>query len=1349
MAKGVNRRVNIYINGQEVENNVKSIRSEMAKLVNEQNKMTIGSDKYVAHGQKIKELKSIVDEHNKSLQTTSKSWQSILGKINQLGAGLGGFSMLFAQLNQGIQKLKKIATDMAGMDDIYSNVMKYTGMTRKQVVGLNDDFKKLDTRTAREELNRLAGEAGKLGISGKKKIMEFVDAANIINISLGEDLGEDAVKNIGKMAEMFGETDKKGLRAAMLATGSAINYLGQNSSAAEQYLMEFTARLSGTANQAKLTQAQVLGYASVLDQNMQKVEMSASAMQNLILKMMQKPAKFAEMAGLEVKKFSDLLKNDANQAILTLIDSLSKKGGLSQLAPIFKEMGLDGVRASGVISVLANNIDKIRTEQEKATKAYNEGTSVIDEYNIKNNNMQASLEKARKKFQDMRLELGEKLYPVLIKLTSTSTAGIKLLSKLIKFIGENKIAVLAIIAPYTLYLAKLLLVKTYQGSLNILTKAWNVILSTTKTVVYTTSVAYNTMTKNTSRAAAAQRLLKTTFAETPWGAILTIITAVGVAIWKYATKTTSAEKAMKEFNEQSAKEEAQAIYLFDALKKTTEGSAEYKKQLERLKKLYPDIIQAHINEKGALQDINIAYQEVIDSIRIKIAEQIKEQKINEAIENEIKDTTQYLEKIRKELKKQGKSDLEISDVIQKITQEIENGINSNDISEQISQDFNVNVHRGETLDMSISSYIKNISGAKQYLKNTIQDIETSFKNIIPKKTLTEIEKLEEKLKELNNSLAGAETKDDKKRIQAEIKETEKLIELKKKVANTNNNNDNDNNTPSPDEEAEKKWKSFYEKLQNFRTKNQVDQLSDFEKEKAQITNEYDQMIKEAKEFGEKGKKIARELEVEKGEAIVAAGKKYLSKYNEVLQKISDSANKEIKEDNPLLEKLKISNSTWDKIIQDYEDLLSELEILYSETTDPKEAESVRQTMIDTYNKQLEAVKLKTSDQVAIVKDAEEEITDTLKTEKEKQIDEVQKKYDLLIEIAQTSINKLVELDPSANAELIEKLKKQIEELKKKLGEEIDNITSNSSDNNVWEDFFNIDWSTITTDWRTGLKKIVALVEEVYNSIGSIVSDIATIQNNAAESELNTFKNTQDEKLDALQDRYDKGLISESYYNAEKEKLEDETDAKEKEIALEQWKRNKAVYTSEAVIQGTLAAIKSFASLPFPYGLIPMALSLATTAVQIAAIQSEPAPYAAGGYVQKETIYKAGEAGEEWVASNNLLKNKKTAGMIAQLEAYQRGKQSIFDNMNVSVPDRKNLSQAAITSSNNFVTSKAPVVHNYYQNNSDNETMTKMLKEFTDLKSYMKDPKNRRASIDRKLLTEYDENESFLRNKSVL
>lgn len=75
----------------------------------------------------------------------------------------------------------------------------------------------------------------------------------------------------------FGEDDRLGLRGAMLATGSAINELAQNSSASAGYLVEFTARVAGVGKQVGLTQAQIMGYGAVLDENMQKDEMAATA----------------------------------------------------------------------------------------------------------------------------------------------------------------------------------------------------------------------------------------------------------------------------------------------------------------------------------------------------------------------------------------------------------------------------------------------------------------------------------------------------------------------------------------------------------------------------------------------------------------------------------------------------------------------------------------------------------------------------------------------------------------------------------------------------------------------------------------------------------------------------------------------------------------------------------------------------------------------------------------------------------------------------------------------------------------------------------------------------------------
>ena len=192
---------------------------------------------------------------------------------------------------------------------------------------LNESLKAMDTRTSREQLNALAGDAGKLGITSKEKILDFVEAADKINVALGDDLGAGAVKNVGKLAMLFEEDQRLGLKGAMLATASVINELSQNSSAGAGYLEEFTARMAGVGKQAGLTQAQIMGYAAVLDESMQEDATSATAFSQLITKMYQEPAKFAALAGKDVKEFSRLLKEDANGALIAFLGNMKALGG--------------------------------------------------------------------------------------------------------------------------------------------------------------------------------------------------------------------------------------------------------------------------------------------------------------------------------------------------------------------------------------------------------------------------------------------------------------------------------------------------------------------------------------------------------------------------------------------------------------------------------------------------------------------------------------------------------------------------------------------------------------------------------------------------------------------------------------------------------------------------------------------------------------------------------------------------------------------------------------------------------------------------------------------------------------
>ena len=140
---------------------------------------------------------------------------------------------------------------------------------------------------------------------------------------------------------------------------------------------------------------QIMGFAAVLDSNAQAVEASSTALSQVLVRMMQDPAKYANVAGLEVEKFATMLKEDANGALILFLETLQQAGGMDVLSPMFKDMGENGSRAIAALSTLATHIDQVKAQQEAANKAFEEGTSVNVEINLHNNTVQAGLDKCK------------------------------------------------------------------------------------------------------------------------------------------------------------------------------------------------------------------------------------------------------------------------------------------------------------------------------------------------------------------------------------------------------------------------------------------------------------------------------------------------------------------------------------------------------------------------------------------------------------------------------------------------------------------------------------------------------------------------------------------------------------------------------------------------------------------------------------------------------------------------------------------------------------------------------------------------------------------------------------------
>ena len=129
-----------------------------------------------------------------------------------------------------------------------------------------------------------------------------------------DDLGEGATLTLSKLTGIFGDEKRLGTEKSLLAVGSVINELSQNCSASAPYLAQFASRMGGVGAQAGLTVQQIMGYAAVLDSNNQTLEASATALSQVMVRIYQDPAKYAKVAGMDVKKFTQLVKEDMNQA---------------------------------------------------------------------------------------------------------------------------------------------------------------------------------------------------------------------------------------------------------------------------------------------------------------------------------------------------------------------------------------------------------------------------------------------------------------------------------------------------------------------------------------------------------------------------------------------------------------------------------------------------------------------------------------------------------------------------------------------------------------------------------------------------------------------------------------------------------------------------------------------------------------------------------------------------------------------------------------------------------------------------------------------------------------------------
>lgn len=480
-------------------------------------------------------LRTEISNVNNSMRAQQGFFSRAADGINRYWTIAAGAIAALAGISLTIKSTIKAYSEF---DDKLADVMKTTGLTKDQVKALNTELEKIDTRTSQQDLLDLARVAGKLGISAENDVLAFVRAADKIKIALSEDLGgnvEESINEIGKLVDIFKLKETYGIETAMLKVGSAINSLGAASTANEGYMVEFSKRVAGIAPIAGVSIQNILGLGATLDQLGQTAEVSGTVFNQVISTMFKDTDTYAGIAKMQLADFTELLKTDANEAFIRVLEGLKgNNAGFTEMARKLDKLGLDGARASAVLGVLANNTKLLRDQQSYSNGEFQRGNSLINEFNTKNTTAQAELEKAKKAFQRLSVELGEKLVPAYTSVISKSKLMVESLIVVIDFITKHGKAILMATSAIAGYVAGIKLAAYWTK------------IETGLTIAY--SAIKKILTREITLATIAQRAWNIAVKANPIGIIIGLLTTAAAALVLYRKNTKEAADQQRALN---------------------------------------------------------------------------------------------------------------------------------------------------------------------------------------------------------------------------------------------------------------------------------------------------------------------------------------------------------------------------------------------------------------------------------------------------------------------------------------------------------------------------------------------------------------------------------------------------------------------------------------------------------------------------------------------------------------------------------------------------------------------------------------------------------------------------------
>ena len=377
----------------------------------------------------VKIAGSVASSFNSAMGTAEKRISG-LGQIAKQAAAIASAAWGALKIGEFVTDSVQAAVDfesaMADVAKVVDGLRDENGNLTDTYYAMSDSIVQMSKNIpmAAEDLAAITASAGTAGIAAEE-LTTFTETAAKMGVAF-DTTAEQAGDWMAKWRTSFTMSQEE-----VTALADQINYLSNNSASTASEISTIVTAVGPLGDVAGISAAQIAALGSTMVGVGVQQDVAATGIRKLATTMVagssatKAQATVLQQLGLDATEMAERMQTDAEGAILTFLEAVSKLPEAEQAAALKNYFGQESV---GAIAPLLTNLDVLRERFEMVADAQLYAGSMDAEYAARAATTANNIQLYENRIAALKIQIGDYLLPVVNKVLGAASTGLDWLS---------------------------------------------------------------------------------------------------------------------------------------------------------------------------------------------------------------------------------------------------------------------------------------------------------------------------------------------------------------------------------------------------------------------------------------------------------------------------------------------------------------------------------------------------------------------------------------------------------------------------------------------------------------------------------------------------------------------------------------------------------------------------------------------------------------------------------------------------------------------------------------------------------------------------------------------------------